>query len=264
MTKKGLTPMNTFTPVDPNSALVWLPPIVAAGLPVPRTEIVKFSPSALYPILDGEEPEANFSIDTIHEACRRIGYPAFLRTDLSSAKHDGPRAYRVGSEEDLWKCVYLTFESNALKDLACQSHAFLVREFITIPSIFTAFAGLPIGREWRIFANQESVLCEHFYWPQKAFESWSRWLPETWKADLKQLAEQRDGLEDLKTMALRAAQAVGHGSWSVDFAQDAAGKWWLIDMALAAASWHPDHNPGEEALPATVGKETVEVCTNNC
>jgi hypothetical protein len=233
--------MNTLTPVDPNSALVWLPPIVAAGLPVPRTEIVKFSPSALYPILDGQEPEAEFSIDSIHDACRRIGYPAFLRTDLSSAKHDGPRAYRVATEKDLWRCVYLSFESNALKDLACQNHAFLVRQFITIPSVFTAFSGLPIGREWRIFASQESVLCEHFYWPQEAFERCPG-LPETWKDDLNQIAEMSDGIEDLKQMALRAAQAVGHGSWSVDFAQDDAGKWWLIDMALAGASWHPEHS----------------------
>jgi len=231
---------NIIAPVNPNSALVWLPPIIAAGLPVPRTEIVPFDPFALYPILDGQEPEAAFSIDTIHEACRRIGYPSFLRTDLSSAKHDGPRAYRIGSEDELWKCVYLTFESNALKDLASENHSFLVREFINIPPIFTAFSGLPIGREWRIFASQESVLCEHFYWPQEAFERLPG-LPETWKADLEHLAAQRDGIEDLKAMALRAAQAVGHGSWSVDFAQDDSGKWWLIDMALSAASWHPEH-----------------------
>jgi len=42
-------------------------------------------------------------------------------------------------------------------------------------------------------------------------------------------------------MALRAVRAVGKGSWSVDFALDANGKWWLIDMALAADSWHPTH-----------------------
>lgn len=232
--------MNTLTPVDPNSALIWLPAIVAAGLPVPRTEIVNFSPTALYPILDGQEPEAEFSIETIQAACRRIGYPAFLRTDLSSAKHDGPRAYRVECENDVWRCVYLTFESNALKDLACQNHAFLVREFLDISSIFSAFSGLPIGREWRIFANQETVLCEHFYWPQMAFDR-QPGLPETWKEDLERLSDQREGLEDLKRMALSAAQAVGQGAWSVDFAQDAAGKWWLIDMALAGSSWHPAH-----------------------
>jgi hypothetical protein len=150
-------------PIDPNSALVWLPAIVDAGLPVPRTEVIRFSPPALYPILDGEKPEDDFSIKELQDACQRIGYPAFLRTDLSSAKHDGPRAYRVNSVEDLWRCVYLTFESNALKDLSDICQAFLVREFITIPPTFTAFAGLPIGREWRIFADQNAVLCEHFY-----------------------------------------------------------------------------------------------------
>jgi hypothetical protein len=28
------------------------------------------------------------------------------------------------------------------------------------------------------------------------------------------------------------------GSWSVDFAKDRDGKWWLIDIALAEQSWH--------------------------
>jgi len=38
-------------------------------------------------------------------------------------------------------------------------------------------------------------------------------------------------------MAIEAAK-VCDGRWSVDFARDRSGKWWLIDMALMAASWH--------------------------
>lgn len=41
---------------------------------------------------------------------------------------------------------------------------------------------------------------------------------------------------------LPAADAVASQdrAWSVDFARDETGDWWLIDMAVAADSWHPD------------------------
>jgi D-alanine-D-alanine ligase-like ATP-grasp enzyme len=50
-----------------------------------------------------------------------------------------------------------------------------------------------------------------------------------------------DTLGTLSAMALKAVQAIGEHCWSVDFAQDEAGKWWLIDMARAESSWHPKH-----------------------
>jgi hypothetical protein len=40
------------------------------------------------------------------------------------------------------------------------------------------------------------------------------------------------------------AQIIGRrlgGAWSVDFAQDSMGKWWMLDMALAYNSFHPSH-----------------------
>jgi hypothetical protein len=30
--------------------------------------------------------------------------------------------------------------------------------------------------------------------------------------------------------------------WSVDFAEDVEGNFWLIDMADANRSWHPEHD----------------------
>ena len=32
---------------DPNSALLWFPPVAQAGLPVPRTEFVRYEPVSL-------------------------------------------------------------------------------------------------------------------------------------------------------------------------------------------------------------------------
>ena len=59
-----------------------------------------------------------------------------------------------------------------------------------------------------------------------------------------------EDLAALDRMAFRAARACGGGKWSVDFALDRAGKFWLIDMAVAEDSYHwpgcqngrePDH-----------------------
>ncbi len=229
---------NSGSPV-PDSALNWFPPISAAGLPVPSTEFVLYDPFALYPVLDGE-PMGDFPTEALHDACKRIGFPVFLRTDLASAKHGGPSAFKVESPDRLMQCVFETFEDNCLKDIAAATHAFMVRQYVAIQHTFTAFRGLPIGREWRFFADRDKVLCQHFYWPEDALN-----IVQTtgldWRAQLHKLAAPlaANELNALSDMAVRAVRAVGSGAWSVDFALDLDGKWWLIDMATAGRSWHP-------------------------
>jgi hypothetical protein len=67
--------------------------------------------------------------------------------------------------------------------------------------------------------------------------------PEGWREKLAVFSAEPDAetLQTLSDMALKAARAIGEHCWSVDFAQDEAGKWWLIDMARAESSWHPKH-----------------------
>lgn len=222
----------------PSSALIWLPAICAAGLPVPRTEIVPLNPSDLYPTLDGLALRPGFPFESLEAACERIGYPVFLRTDLSSAKHRGREAWKVESRTDIICSALLTFEDNFLKDIGSACRAWLIREFLPLRSDFEAFNGLPIGREWRLFADQDGAQCSHYYWPATAFRQ-EMDLPEDWKERLAALSIEPPELAQLKDMATEAARAVGAHAWSVDFAQDVTGKWWLLDMARAEQSWHP-------------------------
>ena len=46
-------------PRNPNSALIWLPPITAAGLPVPKTIVVPYKHYECLSIFDGM-PSAEF------------------------------------------------------------------------------------------------------------------------------------------------------------------------------------------------------------
>lgn len=227
--------------MNPNSALIWLPPIQAAGLPVPRTEIVRYNPQDLFPMLDGQKYADSFPLDELRAACDRIGFPVFLRSDLSSAKHSGKRAWRIESQDEVVRAMCFTFEDNELKWIADATQAFLIRELLPLKHSFKAFNGLPIARERRLFADQHRVYCSHPYWPENAFER-QRGLPEDWPAQLAELsvAPVADECDMLQRLSLDAVRAIGEGAWSVDWAQDVNGKWWLLDMATAAASWHPE------------------------
>lgn len=226
---------------EASSARIWYPALQAAGgFRMPRTEFVDFDPMSLYPVLEGKEPGV-FPWVKMVEACATVGFPAFIRTDLASAHRSGPAAYRITDPRALEAGVNLTFEHNALKDLASNVSSFMVREFITFAGPFVAFGGLPITREWRIFIVDDAVSCAHFYWPEEAFNFHTETLPQTWQQDLAELSKPPADLEELESIALRAARAVGEGNWSVDFGQDVEGIWWLIDMGRAERSWHPKH-----------------------
>ncbi len=230
---------------DPNSMLYWFPKIEQAGLPVPRTVLVRFDNRTVWPAMDGKPiPDAPW--DEFKAAATEIGLPCFLRADQSSAKHDGPTAYRLDDLAKVESLIVRTFEDNGLKDLTV--HAFAFREWLDLDATFTAFgwgnAGHPIAREWRVFADSEKCWCAHFYWPDTAIEQYNP-SASNWRELLAAMSndlsdDTRSMLEALAVSAVRALGGSPLQRWSVDFAQDRAGKWWLIDMAVARMSWHPD------------------------
>ena len=139
-----------------------------------------------------------------------MGYPAFLRTDRASAKHDGPKAFRVDRPARLEECIFRTFEDNCLKDISSETQAFMAREYQSIKPVFMAFGGLPIGQEWHVLADQDGVRCHHFYWPQDAF-SHEPGLPSNWHValHLAALGLNEETRSSLYEMALRAVRAIG-------------------------------------------------------
>jgi hypothetical protein len=233
---------------SPNSALYWFPKI-AKNFPVPRTEIVEFDDRTMWPALDGN-PTPNIPIEAFKTACDKIGYPLFLRCDGSSAKHDGPNAYRLDIWDPKLHAFFITFEDNAMKDL--EIFAFLFREWIDFDGSFTAFGGGTgnpghlIANEWRFLATSKKVTRQFFYWPEFALEGHAH--HDDWKnllASTKKLTDEERGY--LFSMAIDAAKSVNADNpedpeWSVDFAKDKKGKWWLIDMALSKNSWKADHD----------------------
>lgn len=223
------------------SALHWLPRITEVGLPVPPTEIVPYCHIMALAIFDGEQSsDFDSAVSGVVSALGKIGLPAFIRTDLTSAKHSGPKAYKIENIDLVHHHVAETIEDSELKmgfgpD---EPRAFLVREFLELEATFTAFHGLPISREWRLFASPGGVTCRHPYWPEETLDGHTAPVVQNWRELLAEMHVMPEEMPELEAMAVLAARACGGKSWSVDFCRDTDGKWWLLDMAPAEVSYH--------------------------
>ena len=226
---------------NPNSATIWFPSIKSVGLRVPETIMLPYNHgSAVCWIEDGSGKKEDWenAVSGAKEAAKEIGYPVFIRTDLASAKHDGIASFRAACEEEITTCVGRTIYDNELKfgfDIG-PTHI-MVRQWLNLHHTFTAYQGMPVAREWRFFADSRSVFCAHPYWPDGAVEDG---IPniDDWREKLKLLNELPHNYGELCSLAMRAAAACGDDRWSVDFAMDRDGSWWLIDMARMENSWH--------------------------
>jgi hypothetical protein len=225
-----------------DSAKFWLPRIttnVWLNEFVPRTALVEYNQDALAQSLRGKhttEYERLYYI-VAHEA-KQIGYPVFIRTDITSAKHAGKSAWKVVSEEELNFALLTTLSASELKTTfqPIKASAILVREFLDLgTSGRTAFNGLPIGREFRLFADQNGLQCWHSYWPEEALTGK---MDDGGEPEI--MRQWSDGWinTDVIDAAVTAAKAMGAGKWSIDFAHDVQGSWWLLDMATAGNSYH--------------------------
>lgn len=231
--------------LNPNSLLIWFPKVESLRLPRPRTKIVNVGWRFLTELYDGKRLQPK-TISELKAAGTEMGYPLFMRTDLVSAKHSWRDSCYVQSPDDLLSHIgaLVDFEGCSFI-MGPPSSAIVLREYIPLDATFAAFRGMPVARERRYFAEGGKVLCHHPYWPEEAIEEahHSDTLPDDWKQRLAALNQETpDEIAELTGYA-EAVSAVLPGAWSVDFAYAAAGKWLLIDMALAGQSWHPDDCP---------------------
>lgn len=226
-----------------NSALIWYPKTKDI-YPTPKTILVPYEHSRCVSLMEKEQDEDasnvthwNATVSAVGDAAQEIGYPVFIRTDLASAKHSGPPAYKANSAADIVAVFAATVEDSEMKLWTARPpQAIMVREFLHLHHMFTAFRGLPIAREWRFFADSRHVICAHPYWPAGALEG--HVATKRWREQLKQISELPGNYSELCAKAMEAAAACGDDAWSVDFALDRDGKWWLIDMARMEDSWH--------------------------
>ena len=157
----------------------WLPKIETAGLPSPRTIVMDMPSEAFIEIYelvgDGKEPtgKADDFLRRLGEAASDIGFPCFLRTGLTSGKHEWDRTCYLRDLGSVGGHVAALVEYSEIVDfmgLPCDKWA--VREFLpTVPvTICPQFRNMPVCREFRVFVGDANVMSWQPYWPMEALE----------------------------------------------------------------------------------------------
>lgn len=230
---------------DVNDIAYWLPPLQAAGLPVPRTELVH-TEVPLFDILDGMLSGSLWEhfIDELQGAATRLGtLPYFLRTGHTSGKHSWVRTCYVAAAGQLRQNVANLIEESALCDLPVATWA--VRELIATAPLFycTGYGGFPVVREFRMFVEDGTVAHVQPYWPPLACELGHPDAAD-WRARLAAASTLADEERArLGRLAMVAGSTLG-GYWSVDMLQAADGGWWVTDMADGMRSYAYDPATG--------------------
>jgi hypothetical protein len=255
----GLGHSATVPNADRTALSYWFPKVLAAGLPVPKTNIIQMSDDAHRTIavhLWGEDadpsPVAAF-VETLKATAAGFGLPFFLRTDHTSGKHDWDRACFVADPNELTTHVYTIAEYSELAGLIGMPwRKWVVREMLpTKPVGFCpVYRNMPVCKEFRFFVDGEKIECFHPYWPRHALRQGGCELSSEEYAELCDPGD----VGELSRIASRAGGAVG-GRWSVDLLETERG-WFLTDMAEADKSFHWDGCPAQAGEAGTA--ETAE------
>lgn len=236
----------------------WFPKLVAAGLPVPRTTIIKATPeemSDIFRISNEEEVTGSINslVDRVKSAADEIGYPVFLRTDHTSGKHDWDNTCFVRCADDIRQHIFsITYFWEMVNMVAPPCDVWVVREFLpTIPyGKCTRYGNMPICREFRFFVDGGSISCVHPYWPQEALTKGVPVFDHEFNYESFSNLNLDGHEKELRKLASLAGAAVG-GTWSVDILETLDG-WYITDMAEANKSYHWEgcqNNPSARIVP---------------
>lgn len=226
--------------IDRTCLSYWFPILEAAGIPVPRTIIVPMSHEAfrdVFRVFDGEpmQGDADPFFAEIKKAADAIGYPCFLRTGQTSAKHSWERSCYLPSAQAIQAHVIEIIEySECVSLIGLPCNVWAVREILPTMPLGTCpdFFNMPLCREFRFFVADGEVRCWHPYWPTEAIEQGGG-DPALYDA----LASTDDYVSAF-ALAHKAARAVP-GAWSIDVLDTERG-WYVTDMAEAEKSYHAE------------------------
>lgn len=221
--------------MDKTSLLYWFPIIKTLDIPMPKTEIIPFeNPADVIKVLDGDVSELNKIWDKVEEKGDELGYPLFMRTDLTSGKHSWKDTCFIETKKKLKENVYSLIDQHYCCDCG-NAGAIVLREYIPMNTLFTAFWGeMPVNVEFRYFIRDGKILCSHWYWITEAIKG------NTKEPDWKRLLRRgkRKSHNILNGYAGKVASVLPE-FWSVDFCLAKDGRWILIDLAMGNQSWHP-------------------------
>lgn len=243
--------LNRPVAVDKTCLSHWFPIIEAAGLPVPKTIIIRH-PHSLYELLDGKTPPSfHLLTDAISNAAAAVGLPAFLRTGHTSGKHFWKDTCFLDSSREsvVQSHVQQLVEYSEMTSLmGLPLEVWAVREMLPVTPLYAceAYGGMPVVKEIRTFVDGGRVAYLNTYWPAEALAEGDPDKPD-WKETYELDHDITD--EDQKEvlfLAAKAGNAIG-GRWSIDFLKTDKG-WYLTDMAEAERSYGYNEKSYEGSL----------------
>lgn len=224
----------------------WFPLVQAAGLPVPRTRIIR-TDIELVNLLDGiEVPGWEDFTGEVRQAATEMGFPCFLRTGHGSGKHSWKDTCFLKHPEHVAAQVAMLVDWSFTMDFfGLPVDTWVVREMLPVEAPFSAFKGMPVAKERRYFVDEGVVTGHHPYWPPGAVaegaprtvDGAAALAPEQWKALLAPMNEESPAeVAELTALSEQVARVVP-GAWSVDWLWSPGRGWVLIDMAHAERSY---------------------------
>lgn len=212
----------------------WYEKIKDLEIPQPETIILELSEDIRAEFYE-RFPKA--LLTKIKPIANKIGYPLFVRTDLSSIKHSWEKTCYIENEAKLKQNIFnLIIDNICINFLGLPYEALVFRRYIPLEAGFKAFWGnMPVAKERRYFLKDGKVQCFHPYWPEDAILNPN---VANWKEILrKQNKETKSEIKLLSNYALMVGDVLD-GYWSIDFAYGQDKKWYLIDMATGEDSYH--------------------------
>ncbi len=157
-----------------NCISYWFPVLYKYQLPVPKTSIIHFNFG--YFEVTEDKKVVNDLAKKIKLEAAKIGTPAFLRTGMTSNKHDWVNSCYLKTEsiKEIKSKInnLIEFSSIMTIDRMSSIDFWAVRELLKTKRIFSYFAGsMPITREFRYFFRNGKVECRHPYWPKGVFKN---------------------------------------------------------------------------------------------
>lgn len=247
--------------MNKNCLSYWFPKLQAAGVPVPRTEVIRMPEAAhqqFGSFVNGEggaSAAAEAFSETVRTACVKMGFPCFLRTGQTSHKHDWKRTCFVSDGDSMLERICRLVEFSECADfLGLPWDVWAVREMLpTRPlAVLSKYGNFPLVKEVRVFVAHGMVRCWHPYWPEGAIRQGGCNDPDV-------IAQALDAASFVNkyaspfgdhwyTIASDVAKAFKDDeAFSVDLIPtsritDDTGEydcgWMVTDMALAARSFH--------------------------
>jgi len=239
-----------------NCLSYWFPKLVEAGLPVPRTEIVKTDVD-LTSLLDGVIP---IGVEPFFNELRKAtdaigGCPCFLRTGQGSGKHRWKDCCFLESQKTIPQHVASLVEWSHVVDFFGLSHdVWVVRKLLPVEplAVLPRYHGMPLVVEYRAFIGDGKVKCIHPYWPERSIRDGLECTHRSGHLVANDVCSEcqktadglflltRDPADESAALSLARNTATtfsGDGEWSVDLLKTKIG-WFVTDMAEAAKSYH--------------------------